>query len=190
MRNRNPCPRAQLPNYADGVPTYRGIEKAGPKSRLLSRRLRLAPVAFDHHPAAMTVNPAMGNPNCMLMWRTVPTPRNPYIAVPVPAVVARNPHIAVLRRRGTPFHDRCRWAHANINLRVRSHRKQSEGKQSCQCHLLHESTPSAIRIAGPPLLLRLVADYNMSSAEKLCTESNPCVSRTTLVNAPRRGKSP
>jgi hypothetical protein len=48
--------------------------------------------------------------------------------VAFPAVIAADPHIAAVRRRGADFTYIRRWSYANNNLRKRSSRKQRESK--------------------------------------------------------------
>src|ERR1019366_8930027 len=72
-----------------------------------------APVAFDPD------GPAMG-------WAGIVTVC-PYIAVAIPAVVARNPDIALVWRRGDDFDGARRgWANADDDLRVGNANRQEE----------------------------------------------------------------
>ena len=79
----------------------------------------LLPVAFDQDPAVATVFPAMSDPNGAAMRRADPVAVDPDVAVAIPAVIAVDPYITVMRRTVVRFDDgrRRRHAHHNSDLR-------------------------------------------------------------------------
>ena len=87
----------------------------------------LAPVAFNEDPAAVAVNPVVGNPMRTGMGWTIPAAGDPDVAAAVPALISVNPHKATLWRPAALFDDDGWGANANDNLRKRSCRSQTEG---------------------------------------------------------------
>ena len=102
----------------------------------------LPPMALDHHPLTMAMDPLVGDPVRVGMGRTLPAARNPDVVVARPALVAVDPHKSSIRRRTGALIDGSRRPHANRHLRKSSRGKQSKSQQRCQCNLFHDkSTP-------------------------------------------------
>jgi hypothetical protein len=55
--------------------------------------LFLTPVAFHQHPSGVAVLSVMGDPMSVRAWRTVPSPRYPYIGMTIPTMVAGHPNV-------------------------------------------------------------------------------------------------
>jgi len=100
----------------------------------------LPPVPFHKHPAIVMMDPPVRHPNRAGMRRTVPTAGNPHIAVAVPVMVARNPHVPAFRRWRPALNDRGRRSNANHNLRKRNCRRQTKGKKKCHQRFFHRNS--------------------------------------------------
>ena len=74
-------------------------------------------MTFNQHPSSAAMNPMMPDPNRMLMGRTVPAARNPYVPSTVVAVISIDPNISSFGTGPAAFDDGSRRPHANINLR-------------------------------------------------------------------------
>jgi hypothetical protein len=75
------------------------------------------------------VNPPVGDPDGVLMRRTVPAAGGPDITTAFPAMVAGNPDETPLWWCTSTLDDGRGWADANVNLRIRSHRNERKSKQ-------------------------------------------------------------
>jgi hypothetical protein len=62
---------------------------------------------------------------------------HPNITAAIPPVIASDPYKSRARWRAWMLDYGGRWTDMHIHLRKRSHRKQSESKQSCEDNLLH-----------------------------------------------------
>ncbi len=108
-----------------------------PRLRFWADGNGLAPVTFDQDPTAAAMDPVMPDPVSARVRRAIPATGNPYIAAAVPALITSNPHITALWRWRTALNDWGRWANANHDLRKRSGRRQTKGKEQCHCGFLH-----------------------------------------------------
>ena len=78
--------------------------------------LRLPPVAFDQDPAVTALLPAMRNPDRAAMRGADPMAVDPDVAVAIPAVIAVDPHITIMRRTVVLFDDGRGRRDTNDNL--------------------------------------------------------------------------
>ena len=74
-------------------------------------------MAFHQYIAAVTLFPAMRDPNCSEMRGTNPAAVDPDVAVAIPAVITIIPHPTVMRRTVVNFNNWGWWSYANNHLR-------------------------------------------------------------------------
>lgn len=77
----------------------------------------LPPVSFNKNITAPTVNPAMGLPTGARTRRAFPPAGFPVVGVPVPAVVAIDPHMLATGSATTVFNHDAGRRNANEDLR-------------------------------------------------------------------------
>ena len=105
----------------------------------------LAPVAFDHHVFAVTMDPVVRDPALTFMWRTIVAAWSPDVLAAFVAVVAALPYVSLSGRWAAPLVDWGWWSDANLNLREGSRRDQGKSEQQCQSNFLHDgSSPPGV----------------------------------------------
>lgn len=102
--------------------------------------LCLAPVAFYQYPSAIAMDPVMRNPDSARMRRPHPVPFYPYVAMPVPAVIAVVPNPAGMR---WVIVDLDNWGrgcnpHHHAYLGDGSRRQKRNSKQKRKNRFFHE----------------------------------------------------
>ncbi len=128
----------------------------------------LAPVPFDQHPSAMAVHPMVPHPNRIRPRRTIPPARHPYVACAIPAVITTDPDVSTARRRTVVFHNRGRRPDANVDLPVRSSRKQYACQQHRKRNLLHnDSVLRNSKLHPESRKFRHLCDWNAKTGDKL-----------------------
>ena len=75
-----------------------------------------APVAFDEDPPSSTSHPVMRFPTRTWPRTEFPSSGNPFMAVPVPAMVPGDPDMSAARRATSPFDPYPRGSHVHNHL--------------------------------------------------------------------------
>ncbi len=99
--------------------------------------LWLLPVTLDEHIAAVTVFPAVGDPNRTRVRGMRPVAMMPDIAVAIPAMVPINPHPSRMRRMIVNFNDWFRRRNADIDLRHCNRGQQANRQQQRESCFFH-----------------------------------------------------
>jgi hypothetical protein len=94
-------------------------------------------VTFHQHIAAVTVFPAVCDPDGARMRGMSPAAMDPDVAVAIPAMIAIDPHPAVMRWMIVNFNDWFRRRDADIDLRHCNRGDQTKTQEQRKSCLLH-----------------------------------------------------
>ena len=109
------CPvdrNRRIPNGPSG-----GVGGRRERSRLLPDWFNLAPVAFDHDPAVVTVLPVGLHPALIVLWWVIPAAWGPGVVVVVVAMIAVDPDRLPVRPRTAALVHIVRWPDPDRYLR-------------------------------------------------------------------------